>query len=50
MRRQDLITVYYANGMHRSVKRHSPIPSPFMGGLLHQMNVQGQVVVQDDRS
>lgn len=42
MRRQDFITVYFTNGMHRTVKREQHVDiNPVRQGLIHQMNVSG---------
>jgi hypothetical protein len=46
MRRQDFIEIVYANGMRRSVKRQSSIPSPLAADLMYHMNKHGHRVVE----
>ena len=46
MRRQDFIEIVYSNGMHRSVKRQSRIPSPLTADLMYRMNKHGVTVVE----
>ena len=45
MRRHDLLTVHYHNGMHRHVRKGSPIPTPRETDILYRLNQSGQPVV-----
>ena len=45
MRRQDLLTVHYENGMRRRVRKGSPIPTPLEHDLLYRLNQAGHPTV-----